>query len=76
MRRACDTIYQELYVGEARCCSAEHAERTIDRITVTTSLGLGCQDADLIIEAIYENSDAKRRLFAAIDKVSGFNSTL
>lgn len=70
MRRAWATIRRDVQAATRRLDDkTEYIRATIERITVTASLREGCQAADLIIEAIYEDLRAKRKLFAAIDKV-------
>jgi 3-hydroxybutyryl-CoA dehydrogenase len=46
----------------------EPAQAILDRLTFTTSLEDGARDADVAIEAIFENVEAKKALFAQMDK--------
>ncbi|HEY6793964.1 MAG TPA: 3-hydroxyacyl-CoA dehydrogenase family protein [Kineosporiaceae bacterium] len=49
--------------------TAEDAEAAVRRITTTTDLD-GVADADVVIEAVYENVDVKRAVFAELDRVA------
>jgi 3-hydroxybutyryl-CoA dehydrogenase len=54
---------------ERRKMSAEDRDAALGRITGTTSIDdLG--ECDLVVEAIIENLDTKRELFAALDRVT------
>lgn len=58
---ACDTL-----VSAGRCSAAE-AEAARARIACTTSLAEAVGGADLVIEAVVENAEVKREVFAAVD---------
>lgn len=47
----------------------------LGRLTFTPDLNSAVKDADLVIEAIVENLDAKKKLFGGIDKVSEMANT-
>lgn len=49
--------------------SDEDRQRAFDRLQFTTDLELA-RDADLVIEAAVENLDAKREIFAKLDKIT------
>jgi len=46
----------------------EQADAVLSRIRVTTDLAEAVKDADLVIEAVFENLDAKKKVFLEIDK--------
>jgi len=48
----------------------EFSKHTLSRITYTTDLHQAVSDADLVVEAIIENLEPKKKLFADIDKVA------
>jgi len=48
----------------------EQAEAVLLRIKVTTDLAEAVKDADFVIEAIFENLDAKKKIFIEIDKLA------
>ena len=50
--------------------TASARDETLERIAASTDLAQACR-ADLVIEAIYENADAKRDVFAAIAPLLG-----
>ena len=49
--------------------TAEERERVVLGISSTTDLELGARDADLVIEAIPEDLELKRRTFARLDEL-------
>jgi 3-hydroxybutyryl-CoA dehydrogenase len=51
------------------------AAAALDRITTTLDLDAAA-DADIVIEAIFEDIDAKRELFAALDELVGPDAVL
>ncbi|MEW6669817.1 MAG: 3-hydroxyacyl-CoA dehydrogenase NAD-binding domain-containing protein [Thermodesulfobacteriota bacterium] len=51
-------------------------DEVLARITLTTSLEEGAKDADLAIEAIFEQVQAKKDLFARLDEVCPPNAIL
>lgn len=53
---------------EAGVISDEQARAAPDRIHPTTSLPDAAATADFVIEAVYENLDLKRRIFADLDR--------
>jgi 3-hydroxybutyryl-CoA dehydrogenase len=55
--------------------SADDAAATLGRITATTDLD-AVADADLIVEAVFEDVDVKRELFGALDRLAGPNAVL
>ena len=48
----------------------KYLESTLKNITLSTSSESACSDTDLVVEAIVENLDKKRQLFASLDKVA------
>jgi 3-hydroxybutyryl-CoA dehydrogenase len=46
----------------------EQADAVLSRIKVTTDLAEAVKDADFVIEAVFENLDAKKKIFLEIDK--------
>src|SRR2546428_2615468 len=53
-------------VEKARLSQAD-AEKALERVHVTTDLGQAVADADFVIEAVFENLDVKRSIFAELD---------
>ena len=50
--------------------SEQQAETVPDRVRMSTDLGEVVEDADLVIESIYEDIDAKTKLFGELDELS------
>ncbi len=48
--------------------SAEERDATLDRITTTTELDEAVADADLVVEAVFEDVGLKREIFAELDR--------
>jgi 3-hydroxybutyryl-CoA dehydrogenase len=48
--------------------SAETAEEIVSRLSVTTDIAQASRNTDWVIEAIFENMDAKRKLYTALDE--------
>jgi len=46
----------------------EPPQAVMDRLTFTTSLEDGAADADVAIEAVFENAEAKKAVFAQLDR--------
>ncbi len=57
------------FVAKDRMSQAE-ADATLARITGTTSLADAVKDADIVVEAIFEDLDVKTTLFADIDDLA------
>src|SRR2546427_10338462 len=53
-------------VEKARLSQAD-AEKALERVDVTTDLGQAVADADFVIEAVFEDLDVKRSIFAELD---------
>ena len=51
-------------------------DAALDRIRYTTDLEAACKDADLIIEAVFENLKIKHTLFKEIDRIAGPDTIL
>ena len=49
--------------------SEQQAETVPDRVRMSTDLGAIVEDADLVIESIYEDIDAKTKLFGKLDNL-------
>lgn len=49
--------------------SAEDRDGTLDRITTTTELDEAVADADLVVEAVFEEVGLKREIFAELDRL-------
>jgi len=47
----------------------DEAEAILSRIEVTTDLKYACKDADYVIEAVPENLELKKRVFAELDEL-------
>ncbi len=54
---------------------AEAVEQSLSRISTTTDLG-AAETADIVVEAVFEQADIKRELFAAIDAIAGPETVL
>ncbi len=52
----------------ARLIDSKSVPKALGRISVSTSLGVG-KEADLVIEAISEDPEAKKRLFRSLDQI-------
>ena len=52
---------------DAGLCSAKLAEESLQQIHTTTRLELACEGAEIVIEAISEDLDAKRVLYGRMD---------
>ncbi len=52
----------------ARLIDSKSVPKALSRISVSTSLGVG-KEADLVIEAISEDPEAKKRLFRSLDRI-------
>ena len=48
----------------------EQADTVPERVRMSTDLGEVVEDADLVIESIYEDLDAKTKLFGQLDELS------
>jgi 3-hydroxyacyl-CoA dehydrogenase len=48
----------------------KQAEETLKRIKGTTDIGEAVKDADLVIEAVFEDMDLKKKVFKELDKAS------
>lgn len=53
---------------EQGLATAEQAATVPERIRVSTSLAEVARDADLVVEAVYENLELKRGIFAELDR--------
>jgi 3-hydroxybutyryl-CoA dehydrogenase len=49
--------------------SEEAGQEAFSRVRITTSLAKAAQNADFVIEAVPENIDLKKRLFAELDQI-------
>ncbi|MFD1707021.1 3-hydroxyacyl-CoA dehydrogenase family protein [Siminovitchia sediminis] len=56
-------------------CSKEHMEQTLDRITGTTEMA-NIQEAQLVIEAVPEKLDIKKKVFAELDTYANKDAIL
>jgi 3-hydroxybutyryl-CoA dehydrogenase len=48
----------------------EEADAALSRIRVTTDLAEAVRDADFVVEAVFENLEVKRKVFAEVDKLA------
>ena len=55
--------------------SEEEREETLGRVTTTTSVG-DCSGASLVVEAVVEDVEVKRKVFADLDGVVGHDTVL
>jgi len=58
----------EKFVGKGKLDAAD-AEAALARITATTELE-AVADADIVVEAVFEQIETKREIFAAVDKLA------
>ncbi|KAH8032821.1 hypothetical protein HPB51_002248 [Rhipicephalus microplus] len=49
----------------------EFVQKTLSSIALSTSADEAVKNTDLVLEAIVENIDIKKKLFAALDKAAG-----
>ncbi|MFL2663844.1 MAG: 3-hydroxyacyl-CoA dehydrogenase family protein [Crocinitomicaceae bacterium] len=56
--------------------SAEDKAQTLDRISVNTSMDVGVQGAELIVEAATENTELKLKIFKQLDELADENTIL
>jgi 3-hydroxybutyryl-CoA dehydrogenase len=56
--------------------SAEAAEAAIGRVRTTTDLAEAAHDADLIIEAVFEDLGVKRSIFGELDRLAPGDAVL
>jgi len=68
LRKAVERIREELKKSYARGYLKEDVENVMNRITTTTDLKEAVKDADLVIEAVPEILELKKRVFSEIDK--------
>jgi 3-hydroxybutyryl-CoA dehydrogenase len=52
------------------------AETALDRVRLTTDLGDAVRDADLVIEAVFEDLEVKRELFRELDRLASPHAVL
>lgn len=50
--------------------AAEVAEAAVDRVRLATDIRDAAQEADFVIEAVYEDLEVKRSIFAELDRVA------
>lgn len=55
--------------------TADDAQASLGRITTTTDLG-AVTEADLVVEAVFENLDVKRELFSTVDQLAPSHAVL
>ncbi|HEX7832415.1 MAG TPA: 3-hydroxybutyryl-CoA dehydrogenase [Thermoanaerobaculia bacterium] len=71
LQRAISTITANLQRGvDKGKMTVEERDSVVGRIRTTTNVE-DAKDADIVIEAIIEKTEAKTQLFAALDKVTG-----
>jgi 3-hydroxybutyryl-CoA dehydrogenase len=63
-------------MAEYRLIETAEIPRILDRIGVTSELGLGLRNADVVIEAITEDLGMKQELFAELDRLCPPNTIL
>jgi 3-hydroxybutyryl-CoA dehydrogenase len=64
----------EKFVAKGKL-AAEDAEAALARITTTTDLDAAA-DADLVVEAVFENVEVKREIFRTLDRLVGDDTVL
>jgi enoyl-CoA hydratase/3-hydroxyacyl-CoA dehydrogenase len=74
--RGLDIISNLLGQGvERKVISPAQAEATMNRIQGTTELG-NLAEADMVIEAVYEDEQVKKELFRSLDSICGEHTIL
>jgi 3-hydroxyacyl-CoA dehydrogenase len=68
LNRASNLIETSLETMATEGFLEEPVQTIRDRVSLTTSLEEGAKDADVAIEAIFENVDAKKKVFAEMDR--------
>lgn len=68
LKRAVEKIREGLKDSYDRGYIKENAEKILERITASTSLAEALKDADLVIEAVPEILDLKKKVFGDIEK--------
>lgn len=61
---------------DAGVLTAQQATAAPDRLHATTSLQEAAEQADVVIEAVYENLELKRTIFASLDRFSPAHTIL
>jgi 3-hydroxybutyryl-CoA dehydrogenase len=56
--------------------SGDERDAALERITTTTELDAGAADADLVVEAVFEEVGLKREIFAALDRICRHDAVL
>ena len=76
LTRGTDGIRSSLdkFVGKGKL-SAEDAAAALDRITTTTDLD-AAQEADVVVEAVFEKLEVKHEIFRDLDKLVGDDTVL
>ena len=62
-------------VEKGRLAQAD-ADAALSRVRTTTDLGDAVRNADVVIEAVFENLDIKREIFAALDRLAPADAVL
>jgi len=76
VKRGISIIEKLLNEGvQRKVFSQEQMDKTLARITATTDLN-AIEDADIVIEAIFEDKKAKSELFEKLDKICSKNTIL
>ncbi|MEM1578733.1 MAG: 3-hydroxyacyl-CoA dehydrogenase family protein [Archaeoglobaceae archaeon] len=78
LKRAMDSIKSDLkkyFVAKGKMTEEEMRE-VVARIKVTTSIAEAVKDADFVIEAVFENLELKKKIFAELDKNAPSNAIL
>jgi len=71
LQKALGTIEKSLERGvERQKLTSEQKEETLKRIRTTVDLKEAAQDADLIVEAIFEDLELKRKTFQELDNIA------
>lgn len=56
--------------------SPQEAEQALNRVRPTADLSAAVRDADIVIEAVFENLDLKRSIFRELDSLANPNAVL
>lgn len=78
LKRALESIKSDLrkyFVAKGKM-TEEEMKKVIERIKVTTNIAEAVKDVEFVIEAVFENLELKKKIFAELDKNAPSNTIL